>query len=82
MSRTVFAGAMFDLKKQTPECAADTGGMPTGTWVECLNETDLRAWLRNPPGEKPMAAADTGMPIFNLTEQQIDDLVAYLSTLK
>ncbi|MGE0877234.1 MAG: cytochrome c oxidase subunit II [Acidimicrobiia bacterium] len=83
MSRTVFAGAMFDLKKQTPECAADTGGMPTGTSVECLNETDLRAWLRNPPGEKPMAATENrGMPNLNLTEQQIDDLVAYLSTLK
>lgn len=83
MSRTVFAGAMFDLKLPTPECAADTGGMPTGTSPECLNVAELKAWLRNPPEEKPMAADRArGMPNLNLTEQQIDDLVAYLSILK
>ena len=50
-----------------------------------LNRTDLEAWLRNPdalkanytePGEKYR-----GMPDLDLSEQQIDDLVAYLAGL-
>ena len=50
-----------------------------------LNRTDLEAWLRNPadlkanytvPGEQYR-----GMPDLDLSEQQIDDLVAYLSGL-
>ena len=54
---------------------------PDGT----LNRTDLEAWLRNPaelkanytvPGEQYR-----GMPDLDLSEQQIDDLVAYLSGL-
>ncbi len=44
---------------------------------------DLEAWLRNPPGEKPMAPDEArGMPNLNLTEAQIDALVAYLETLE
>ena len=50
-----------------------------------LNRVDLEAWLRNPadlkanytvPGEQYR-----GMPDLDLSEQQIDDLVAYLSGL-
>ena len=50
-----------------------------------LNSEDLEAWLRDPgavkanytvPGEQYR-----GMPDLDLSEQQIDDLVAYLSTL-
>jgi cytochrome c oxidase subunit 2 len=42
----------------------------------------LEAWLRNPPAMKPMAPdAGRGMPNLNLTEDQIDALVAYLETL-
>ena len=50
-----------------------------------LNRTQLEAWLRNPadlkanytvPGEQYR-----GMPDLDLSEQQIDDLVAYLSGL-
>ena len=50
-----------------------------------LNRTDLEAWLRDPgalkanytvPGEQYR-----GMPDLDLSEQQIDDLVAYLSGL-
>lgn len=42
----------------------------------------LEAWLRNPPAMKPTAAEEgRGMPNLNLTEDQIDALVAYLETL-
>ncbi|MEO6317245.1 MAG: cytochrome c, partial [Acidimicrobiales bacterium] len=48
-----------------------------------LNVADLEAWLRDPPGEKPMAPDQSrGMPNLNLTEEQIDALVAYLETLE
>jgi hypothetical protein len=44
-----------------------------------VNRGQLEAWLRNPPGEKAMAAEDQrGMPNLGLTENQIDDLVEYL----
>ena len=55
---------------------------------ECLNQVDLETWLRNPPAMKPMYADPTeleptdgkyrGMPNLDLTEDQIDQLVAYL----
>lgn len=89
MSRTTFAGAAFDLKK--PGCenpAAYTAAFPTGTSTECLNRADLERWLRNPPAMLPMAVEPEpdgrirGMPDLGLTEQQIDDLVAYLASLK
>ena len=48
-----------------------------------LNVADLKKWLRDPPGEKPMyAEGSRGMPNLELTEQQIDALVAYLKTLE
>lgn len=72
-----------------------------------LNRPALEAWLRNPPGVKPMCVAPVashtcdpetaeaqgeldedadlrvrGMKNFGLTEAQIDQLVAYLETLK
>ena len=55
---------------------------------KCLNRGALEKWLRNPPadegdgpgrGDEPRSR---GMPNLNLTEQQIDQLVAYLSTLR
>ena len=59
-----------------------------GVTPECLNEVDLREWLRNAPAMKPMYADPTkleatdgmvrGMPNLGLTEDQIDQLVAYL----
>jgi cytochrome c oxidase subunit 2 len=59
-----------------------------GVTPECLNQVDLRAWLRNAPGMKPMYV-DTegspgaggkirGMPNLNLSEDQIDQLITYL----
>jgi cytochrome c oxidase subunit 2 len=61
-----------------------------GVTPECMNEEALRAWRRDPPAEKPMFADPEnldstdgkyrGMPNLGLTEDQIDALVAYLST--
>ena len=54
----------------------------------CFNEGELRSWLRNAPAKKPMFADPTklqstggryrGMPNLNLSEAQIDQLIAYL----
>lgn len=52
-------------------------GTFAGSWFK-MNETNLAAWLRNPPGEKPGAK----MPNLKLTEDEIRQLVAYLETLK
>ena len=59
-----------------------------GVTLECLNPVDLREWLRNAPAKKPMYAdpkscAPTdgktrGMPYLALSEDQIDQLLAYL----
>ena len=99
MSRTTFAGAIFDLV--TKECRPDVWDAKpeefgakylTGVTEECLNQRDLRAWLRNAPAVKPMYADPAklgqsdgkyrGMPNLNLSEDDIDKLVAYLTTLK
>jgi cytochrome c oxidase subunit 2 len=99
MSRNTFAGAMFDLV--TEECRADVWDAKPeefgakylkGVSEDCLNQRDLRAWLRNAPAMKPMYADPAnleksdgkyrGMPNLGLTEDDIDKLVAYLLTLK
>lgn len=90
MTRTTFAGAKFDLRLPTKACKAlgvDWASTDKGI-EQCLNRKALEAWLRNPPAEKAMYAGDApapesrGMPNFNLTEDQIDDLVAFLITLQ
>ena len=99
MSRNTFAGAMFDLV--TPECRADVWQSDSasfgakylaGVSEDCLNQSDLRGWLRNAPEMKPMYANPAllestggkyrGMPNLGLTESDIEKLVAYLLTLK
>jgi cytochrome c oxidase subunit 2 len=99
MSRNTFAGASWDLLNK--KCRADVWGASSetvgkkylaGVSEECLNQTDLRRWLRNSPAMKPMYADPTqlsstngkyrGMPNLGLSEDDIDKLVAYLSTLK
>ena len=90
MSRSTFAGAKFDLRKDTPECNAlgHTWASTEKGLSECLNRADLEAWLRNAPSMKAMypgtemSPLSRGMPNFDLTEEQIDQLVAYLITLK
>ena len=95
MTRNTFAGASWDLL--TPECRDDVWNATAdefgakylaGVSAECLNQKDLREWLRNAPEKKPMYADPTklqktngkyrGMPALGLTEDQIDALVAYL----
>jgi cytochrome c oxidase subunit 2 len=99
MSRNTFAGAMFDLLNDS--CRDEVFDAPSdevgalyleGVTPDCLNDTQLRAWLRNAPAQKPMyanaddlAATDglyRGMPYLGLNEEQIDVLVEYLLTLK
>ena len=99
MTRNTFAGAMFDLV--TESCRSDVWDAKSeefgakylaGVSEQCLNQKDLRAWLRNAPAMKPMYADPAkltgtggkyrGMPNLNLTEDDIDKLVAYLLTLK
>lgn len=72
MTRYLFVGGLFELRD------------PEGN----VNRTNLERWIRNPEDLKPMAADPSrgnlygrGMPTLPLTEDQIDDLVAYLSTL-
>ena len=99
MTRNTFAGAIFDMVN--PKCRADVWGASSeefgeaylkGVTEDCLNQKDLRAWLRNAPEMKPMYAEPNllgpsdgkyrGMPYLALTEDDIDKLVAYLLTLK
>jgi cytochrome c oxidase subunit 2 len=99
MSRNTFAGAMFDLV--TPNCREDVWKSDSasfgakylaGVSEDCLNQSDLRGWLRNAPEMKPMYANPAllestggkyrGMPNLGLTESDIEKLVAYLLTLK
>jgi len=59
-----------------------------GVTPDCFDEATLRTWLRNSPAMKPMYADPAklaatggktrGMPNLNLTEDQIDELIAYL----
>ncbi len=92
VSRGAFAGATFNLWDdldgdhivEADEIGTDNGGQ--------LNTGDLEAWLRDPPGQKPMdpvtpeevdaGEQGRGMPNLNLSEEQIDELVAFLETLE
>jgi cytochrome c oxidase subunit II len=85
-SRGTFAGAIFDLwvDQDGDDIIEDDE-----IGVE-FNRAAVEAWLRNPPAEKPMDAPHVpeagdppvrGMPNFNLQEEQIDQLVAFLETL-
>ena len=99
MTRNTFAGAMFDLLSK--QCRDEVWNAPSdkigakyleGVSENCLNQKDLRAWLRNAPEVKPMYANPEnlavsngkyrGMPYLALSEDDISKLVAYLITLK
>jgi len=70
MSRTVFASAMFPLYVTNAD----------GKLV--FNRNQLEAWLRDPPALLPMAPLEgRGMPNLQLSESDIDQLIAYLQTL-
>ena len=97
MTRNTFAGASWDLL--TEDCRErvwDPDLDPIefgeryleGITPECLNEVDLKEWLRDAPGKKPMFTDATqledtdglvrGMPYLALSEDQLNELVAYL----
>ncbi|NND74358.1 MAG: cytochrome c oxidase subunit II [Ilumatobacter sp.] len=95
MTRNTFAGATWDLltdrcRDFVWEADPDVFGdrYLTGVTEECLNEVDLKEWLRNAPAKKPMYADPEeldatdglvrGMPNLALSEDQINQLVAYL----
>jgi cytochrome c oxidase subunit 2 len=95
MTRNTFAGASWDLLSDVCrpgvwEVAPDEFGAAylEGVSDDCLNEVELREWLRNAPAKKPMytdpeSLEETdglprGMPYLALSEDQIDQLVAYL----
>ncbi|MFL6205628.1 MAG: cytochrome c oxidase subunit II [Acidimicrobiales bacterium] len=78
-SRGAFAGSVFDLWVDTD----GNGEVDIDEIGGVFNVADLEAWLRNPPGEKPMAPDQSrGMPNLDLSDQAIDELVAYLKTLE
>lgn len=78
-SRGVFAGGVFDLWRDLD----GNGEVDIDELGKELNVPDLEAWLRNPPAQKPMyPQGSRGMPNLNLSEEQIDALVAYLETLE
>jgi cytochrome c oxidase subunit 2 len=79
MSRERFAGGMFDLYDSYDDGHGPETVDPQGV----VNQGELGDWLRNPGAMKPMAAdRNRGMPNLNLTEEEIDKIVAYLATLK
>ncbi|MEY4224247.1 MAG: hypothetical protein RIS33_1181 [Actinomycetota bacterium] len=95
MTRNTFAGAAWDLlstqcRDDVWNASSDEFGAKylSGVSAECLNQKDLREWLRNSPEKKPMYVDPTklqetdgkyrGMPALGLTEDQIDAIVAYL----
>jgi len=95
MTRNTFAGASWNLLSEQcrPDVwAADSSEVAAayleGVTDECLNEVELRDWLRNAPAMKPMytdpeSLEETdglprGMPYLALSEDQIDQLIAYL----
>ena len=55
----------------------DFADLPQIAGVVENNEDNLRAWLANPPAVKP----GTAMPNLNLSQVDINNLVAYLETL-
>jgi len=95
MTRGTFAGSIFNLYEPVGAdgsplpmsdvaAAGDPGAALTGGKVDIanVNRVTLEAWLRNAPALKPMyPQGGRGMPNLNLTEEQIDQLVAFLETL-
>lgn len=81
MTRDYFIGGVYPLYLSNRAYEGDShpSVMPTGV----PNTNMIKTWLRNPPEVKPMYPENNqGMPNLALSEQQIDQLTAYLLTLK
>jgi cytochrome c oxidase subunit 2 len=78
-SRGIFAGGVYDIwVDQDGNNEIDIPELG-----QKLNVADLKAWLKDPPGRKPMyPQGSRGMPNLNLTDEQINSLVAYLESLE
>ena len=80
MSRTAFAGALYETYQTGPD--GEYLRNPDGSLK--LNLAELREWVRNAPDMKPARADNQqGMLDFSevLTDQDLDNLMAYLQTL-
>ena len=89
MNRPRYAGAIYDLYT-----ADEQGFIPYPYDPETFQRNDLEAWLKNPPARKAMdpearenpttggLILPRGMPNLGLTDQQVDALVEYLTTLQ
>jgi cytochrome c oxidase subunit 2 len=76
MSRENFAGNMFPLYESNVNAHK---ALPTGV----PNDGELANWLTNPSAMKPMAPdQNRGMPDLQLSQDNINKLVAFLTTLK
>jgi cytochrome c oxidase subunit 2 len=88
MSRSTFAGSIFRLYTDADDPDLAERYLSLAEEQGTFNRAQLEEWIRNPTAEKPMYAGEDdgppfrGMPDLNLTEDQIDQLVAFLSTLK
>ena len=85
MSRQRFIGGIYDLY------IVGEDGQPVlddeGNKIPNVNE--IKGWIRDPVEYKPMAPTPNqfteygrGMPTLPLTEDQLDDVTAYLLTLE
>ena len=96
-TRGTFAGSIFNLWSPELPTASDPTGKADDTSLVgdpgdalyggvsqyYFNRPTLESWLRNPPAMKAMAPdGQRGMPNLGLSEDQIDQLVAYLESLK
>jgi cytochrome c oxidase subunit 2 len=85
MMRDYFAGGLLRLYEDLPE---DDGRLEDSSKVEAIpsgtpDENNIKEWLRNPEDVKPMNPNNNqGMPNYNLSEEQIEQLTAFLLTLK
>ena len=77
MMRQTFAGSLLPLYQG--KAAESVTAIPDGV----PDRSNLKDWLRDPEAIKPMNPENNqGMPNLQLSETQIDQLVAYLVTLK
>lgn len=85
MMRDYFVGGLLPLyqgldgETRTASEGYEPEAIPSGT----PDENNIKRWLRDPEEVKPMNPNNNqGMPDYNLSEDQIDQLTAYLLTLK
>lgn len=84
-TRTTYAGAIYSQYRGLAEPNShelDVSGYLDLSQTATLDVAGLKAWISDAPGQKEMAPPDRGMPAFpGLTEDDLDNLVAYLATL-